>query len=176
MNTTYSYDEEGNVVKGKDDESTFKLSDTEISKCKEIIANGGSRDEVLDYLNAKGNLPLTDEDDITLDNILGLNGGSEKGNKAPMATGTVKNFRTVEGDNFDVTVNGKDYSVENKGKVKDEATIKKLNQVGGTDKSVFLYNGDAYAKYAGGYYKIGATNILFWKTGGYQDLLSAMQK
>lgn len=87
-------------------------------------------------------------------------------------------FRTTKGDNFDVTVGDESYRVENKGKVDDSDTIDKLNKVGVTNGDVFLYNGEAYVKYASGYFKVGATNRLFnmGQTEGYQKLLKALQK
>lgn len=160
---------------GDEGESNFSLSDTEISKCQEIIKNGGTRDDVLEYLAAKDNLPQNDEDDSILDNILGIDGGSNEGNKTSNVSGTINGFRTTKGDNFDVIVNGTNYQVENKGKVEDDTTIQKLNQVSGANGSVFTHNGEAYVKYAGGYYKLGATNVLLWETSGYQNLLKAMQ-
>ena len=175
-----NYTSDGNggyVAKDKNgSSSSFKLSDTEISKCKEIIANGGSRDDVLDYLNAKGNLPQTDEDDATLDTILGIGGGNGGTTSGSVKTGDVSNFRVTEGDNFDVNVNGTNCRVENHGKVTDEATVNKLNKLGVANNKAFVYNGEGYVKYGDGFYKIGATNILFWKTNGYSDLLGGLSQ
>lgn len=184
MNTNYYRDESGKIVQGTGgNESNFKLSDTEIEACKKIIEDGGTRDDVLDYLAAKGNLPSSDEDDAILDSILGINNNAT--NQKPENVGTVdadgatnyQKFRTVKGDNFDVTVDGTAYRVENKGMVTDNDTVEKLNKITVENGQVFLYNGGAYIKWAGGYFKIGATNTLFGgETEGYQKLLKALQK
>ena len=164
------------AVKSSGSGSDFSLSDTEISKCQEIIKNGGTRDDVLEYLAAKNNLPMSDEDDVVLDNILGIDGVSGEAGKTSKVSGTVDGFRTTKGDNFDATVNGTSYRVENKGKVEDDVTIQKLKQVSGANGSIFIHDGDAYVKYADGYYKIGATSILGIETSGYQNLLKVMQQ
>ena len=157
--------------------SQFKLTDTEINKCKEIMANGGTTDDVLDYLYAKGNLPSTEEDFAILDTVLGINAnGDANGEQSSSVNATLKGFRVKENDNFDVTINNTDYRVENHGKVEDETTINKLNKMGKADGSVFTYNGDAYVKYAGGYFKVGATSIFGVETKGYQSLLDALKK
>lgn len=91
-------------------------------------------------------------------------------------SGKVSSFKTDEGDNFDVSVNGTDYRVENKGKVTDADVVEKLNKVKAENGDVFLHDGDAYVKFANGYYKVGATNIFMFKTSGYQDLLAALQQ
>jgi hypothetical protein len=91
-------------------------------------------------------------------------------------SGNVSSFKTDEGDNFDVSVNGTNYRVENKGKVTDADMVEKLNKVKVENGDVFLHDGDAYVKFANGYYKVGATNIFMFKTSGYQDLLAALQQ
>lgn len=143
--------------------SGFSLTNPEIEKCREILENGGTRDDVLDYLALSGNIPANDEDDSVLDSVLGI------------GYGEVKNFRDVTNDNFDVTVRGKDYRVENHGKVTDEKTTKQLDKVSKGDGKAFIYNDNAYVEHGGSYYKIGATSIFGINTKGYQNLLKALK-
>lgn len=157
--------------------STFTLSDSEIQYCKELIDNGGTYNDVLYYLAAKGKVPENENDDQILRSILfGENYGIETGGTgAYLNVGTIKNFRTTSGDNFDIIVGDKSYRVENHGVVKDEIILNQLSQKRVNNGEAFIHNGEIYVKYADAYYKIGATNILFWETSGYQDLLAALQ-
>jgi hypothetical protein len=102
-------------------------------------------------------------------------------NTAPQSTtktGTVSGFRTTKNDNFNVRFvwgDGKEqyFGVENHGKVEDGTVVKEMNNLNVKNGEAFLYNGDAYVKFADGYYKIGAMG-----GGGnaYQGLLDALQK
>lgn len=161
---------------------TFTLTDPEISACKDILENGGSRDDVLDYLAAKGKIPSGEEDDAVLDSVLGIKSGGTSTNVSKVKTGLAStgakgnNFQTREGDNFDVYIGDTPYRVENKGKVDDAKLVNKLNGVGANNNDVFVYDGAAYVKYADAYWKVGATNVLFWQTSGYEQLVKELQK
>ena len=79
-------------------------------------------------------------------------------------------------DNFDVKVNGKKYRVENQGKVTVTNTIKALDKSEAQAGNIVKYGGKLYYKSSdGAYYNLGATNVLFWKTSGYEDLLKALE-
>jgi len=167
----------GDIIVDKTGTSDYKLTNTELNECKKIIAEGGTFEDVLTYLDALGKTPSSAEEDAMLESWLGLDSGNGSSNtNIKVNTGSVSDstFKTGEGDNFDVTYNGKSYRVENHGKIAG-GLKSKLEKVNAGNKSVFVYEGDAYVKYDNEYYKIGATNVLFWKTGGYDNLLSAMQ-
>ena len=188
MSKNYGYDENGNVVE-QTPTSDFKLTDPEINKVKEIYENAGGGDvglaKVYDYLEMKGKAPAEGDESAynIIYNAVGHNTEStteEKNNKVKAGTidGKGQNwFRATKGDNFDVTYEKETFRVENKGKVEDKDTIAKLDKYDVTNKSVFLHNGDAYIKYGGGYYKIGATNgfLGMGETKGYHNLLRKLQ-
>lgn len=163
--------------------SDYSLSSTDINKCKEIYEENGGGEAGLaavnEYLTARGKAPQNETEADIVHSAIGYKGAAGGSANSNVTTGTVSNFRTVKGDNFDVTVNGTDYRVENKGKVTDETLVAKLNNINVDNESVVLCDGAAYAKYANGWYKIGATNyflnIGFANSSGYQDLLGAMQ-
>lgn len=183
MNTSYTYDAEGNPVKVVTT-TDYKLTDTEIKKIGELYedAGGGEAGElaVIDYLTQKGKAPTTEEEMEIVESVYGGNNTST--NKTKVATGTVStaggytSFSSTEGDNFDVTYEGETYRVENKGKVTNKNLIAQLDKIDAGTKSVFVYQGDAYVKGSKYYYKIGATNILWHETSGYSNLIKAMTK
>ena len=117
-----------------------------------------------DYLYNVYKSPST----ATNDNAVNINLGKVK-------DGT---FRTNKNDNFYVNYNGESYGVENEGKVDDTDLIEELNNVGASNNDVFLYDGDAYLKYANGYYKIGAKEqwLGLTQNDNYQLLLKELQK
>jgi hypothetical protein len=154
-------------VKKEEKTNSFTLTNPEIEKAKEILAEGGTRDDVLDYLAISGNIPMSSEDDAILDSVLGI------------GVGSVKNFRTNPNDNFDVVVRGEEYRVENHGKVTDETTKEQLKSVSKGDGKAFAYNNEgnieAYVEKDREFYKIGATSIFGKETGGYKKLLNALK-
>lgn len=152
----------------------YELSTSEISTIKKAFEDGGW-DSVVDTLAALGKPIQNDEQAAMVDSIVTGNSNGTS-NVGKSVESKLDKFRTTKGDNFDIEINGTDYRVENKGKVTDEDTIKGLNKVGASNGSALLYNGDAYVKYADGYYKVGSTSILGISTSGYQNLLKAMQK
>jgi hypothetical protein len=167
--------------------SNYKLTETQLKKCKEILEDGGSFEEVLTYLDSVGNCPVDDPEDALLKKWLGLSGDDSTENSSSKkiktktgtvstSSGSVSSFESDEGDNFDVTYKGETYRVENDGKVTDKNLISGLDKLDVPVKSVFVYQGDAYVKGKKNYYKIGATDFLWWDTDGYSDLLKAMTK
>ena len=118
-------------------------------------------------------------DDVEVDtygNIISVNGDSVGGIKTNKST--VSGFRTDTGDNFKVTVNGENYTVENKGKVTDEKIKTALNKSKSTDGGLVSYNGELYVKSGDNYYKVGATNgfLGIGETTGFRKLLQALSK
>lgn len=94
-------------------------------------------------------------------------------NKAPEVTkGTISQFRTNKGDNFNIKLGDKYYAVENKGQVKDSETLKGLKGINVNNGDAFLYNGDIYVKYADGYFEVGS--MMFG--GQYNELVKDLQK
>ena len=204
MNTTYSYDADGNVVKGNnvDSNTTYvkgqdgkllsvNVDDIPSDVSKKAATYKDDDDGLISYLDGQVELGnITEAESYYLYDYYSTSSNADESTTTPTNKGMVNKdgtaqFRTTKGDNFDVTVSDnsfvttgdKSYRVENKGKVDDSDTIDKLNKVGVTDGEVFLYNGEAYVKYAGGYFKVGATNRLFnmGETDGYQNLLKALQ-
>ena len=126
-------------------------------------------------------------DDVEVDeagNIISVKGhtvaGADAGRTSAgtLATGaTAEGFLARSGDNFKVTVDGKSYNVENKGKVDDEGTVNRLEKADAADGGVINLDGDLYVKKGNGYYKIGARNWFFNKgeTQGYSNLLNALK-
>lgn len=104
-----------------------------------------------------------------------ITGGASSTTVAP----TVSGFRTTKGDNFTITLGDKSYKVENKGKVSDSATIKKLANATSYG-NIKIYNGNAYLLQGNSYYKLGDLNgflnIGVSSKSGYSDLLLALQK
>lgn len=85
---------------------------------------------------------------------------------------SISGFRTAKGDNFTVSLDGKNYTVENKGKVDDKATIKKLaNATSYGD--IKILDGNAYYVKGNSYYKLGA--VALWGKKDYGNLLSKLQ-
>lgn len=190
FNASYTKNSDGTYSpKGNTTGSNFSLTDTDMSSIKEVYDNAGGgkagEDAVVTYLAQRGKTPTTEEYKALVEPI--FKGGSSTTNgKTKVNLGSVSTsdgnsgFRpsTKSGadDNFDVTYDGETYRVENKGEVTNKTTIENLNKIDAGHKSVFVYNGDAYVKYSGKYYKIGATNILWHETSGYSNLLKAMTK
>lgn len=138
-------------------------------------------------VDKNGNISLDDKyanwinpDDIEVDPETGawlsVNGSPIAGANSADSTpvGHVSGFRTVEGDNFDVEVEGQKYGVENHGKVTNATTKANLNKIKAESGQVVTYNGKMYVKDGSDYYEIGATNTLWWENGGYKNLYGAM--
>lgn len=159
---------------GGGDDDALELTDTEMKKIEDIVKNGGTDEDILDYLYAKGKAPSEEEDGIiaSIRSRVESQAKNEKKANTPKS-GTISNFRSAEGDNFKVKVNGTNYTAENHGKVTDDKTLKNLKKLNVKNDSAFLYNGDAYVLHSGGYYKIGAR---FLAGGDYEDLISALGK
>lgn len=154
----------------------YSLTDSEINKIKEIIEdNGGvsetSESAVLDYLEQKGKMPTTDEQMKIVQSVYMNSDGNVPTSSSAQKAGSVSEFRTVKGDNFDITIDGTTYGVENHGKV-DNKTKEELDKLSITDETAFAYNGEIYVKYAGGYYLVGAKAL---HGGTYNDALKALK-
>ncbi len=148
------------------------LTTSELNALKTAYQEGGM-DAVADTLNVFGK-PLTSPEQADLIEGLVKNSNSEA--STPTATGTINGFSSRTNDNFDITYGGETFRVENHGKVTDSDTLKELKKTNVNNGSAFTYNGDVYVKQGDAYYSVGATNILLWKTNGYQNLLDKMQK
>ena len=124
-----------------------------------------------EYVTQIGMYPETEQEALLLESI--YNGSYKEAEAASTATksGTVNEFRTKEGDNFEITVDGSTYKVENHGKA-DDKTKKELDKINVEDGSAFTYNGEVYVKYAGGYFKVGARAF---GGGAYNDVLAALK-
>ena len=94
-------------------------------------------------------------------------------NVPQITSGTISQFRTASGDNFNVKVGETYYGVENKGKVKDSDTIKELNDYVVNSGSAFVHNGDVYVKQEGAFYKVGA---MMFGGEAYKSLKNALLK
>ena len=108
------------------------------------------------------------------DNYTRIKGESVRGIKTNK--GTVSGFRTDTGDNFNVTVDGVAYEVENKGKVTDDKTKTALDEIKASDGGLVSYDNEIYVKSDGNYYKVGATNGFFGigETEGFRKLIQAL--
>lgn len=131
-------------------------------------------------------------DDVEVDdngNIISINGNSVAGNNegdlgdeltAKSHSGvSVSGFKTNTGDNFKINIDGKNYRVENDGKVNVADTINKLDEIGSSDGTIMSYGGKLYYKESkGNYYKIDSTEVGFEKfgfnTAGYKNALKAL--
>lgn len=88
---------------------------------------------------------------------------------------TISGFKTNQGDNFKVSVGGKKYTVENKGKVTKENITTALNNLKGNKGDILVYSGEAYYKYDDDtYYKLGAVGFI--GKGDYSKLLTALKE
>ena len=121
---------------------------------------------------------MINPDDIEVDdngNITSVKGYNLSGSSSESSTTytpTISGFRTTKGDNFTVSVDGTSYTVENKGKVDDAATIKKLaNATSYGDLKIL--DGTAYYVKGNSYYKLGA--VALWGKKDYGNLLSKLQ-
>lgn len=164
-------DKDGNGASPK-----YSLDDSEINKIEEIIEDNGGVSEVselavLDYLEQKGKMPATDEQMKIVQSVYMNSDGNLPTSSPAQKAGSVSKFRTAEGDNFDITIDGKTYGVKNHGKV-DNKTKEELDKLSITDETAFAYNGEIYVKYAGGYYLVGAKAL---HGGTYDDALKALK-
>ena len=125
---------------------------------------------------------MINPDDIEVDddgNITSVKGYTVAGSSSSAkATPTISGFRTTKGDNFTITLGENSYKVENKGKVDDQTTIKKLAKATSYG-NIKILNGNAYLMQGNSYYKLGDLNG-FLNIGkstksGYSDFLLALQ-
>lgn len=135
---------------------------------------------------------INPDEDVEVDengNIISIKGYSVAGNNdgdsgdeltAKSHSGvSVSGFKAKKGDNFQVNINGKNYRVENDGKVNVADTITKLDEIGSSDGTIMSYGGNLYYKESkGNYYKIDSTEIGFGEIGintnGYKNALAAL--
>jgi hypothetical protein len=155
---------------GSSSQKTYKFTDSQVTKIRDIYNTQGE-DAMWEYVTQIGMYPETEQEALLLESI--YNGSYKEAEAASTATksGTVNEFRTKEGDNFEITVDGSTYKVENHGKA-DDKTKKELDKINVEDGSAFTYNGEVYVKYAGGYFKVGARAF---GGGSYNDVLAALK-
>lgn len=155
---------------GSGSQRTYKFTDSQVTKIRDIYNTQGE-DAMWEYVTQIGMYPETEQEALLLESI--YNGSYKEAEAASTATksGTVNEFRTKEGDNFEITVDGSTYKVENHGKA-DDKTKKELDKINVEDGSAFTYNGEVYVKYAGGYFKVGARAF---GGGAYNDVLAALK-
>ena len=155
---------------GSGSQRTYKFTDSQVTKIRDIYNTQGE-DAMWEYVTQIGMYPETEQEALLLESI--YNGSYKEAETASTATksGTVNEFRTKEGDNFEITVDGSTYKVENHGKA-DDKTKKELDKINVEDGSAFTYNGEVYVKYAGGYFKVGARAF---GGGAYNDVLAALK-
>lgn len=197
MNTTYSYDSNGQVVKGTaSDKNTVYTTDAkgnrvavDVDSIPKDVSTKASKfkdndDGLTDYLEEQVKLGnISEPQSYYLYDYYSTESSSKDSTETitPSKVGTVNwedsanQFTVDEGENFDVKVGDETYRVENHGKVDDKDTLKELKKYDVKNGQVFIYNGDPYVYYGGAYYKAGATNILFWETSGKVDLINALQ-
>lgn len=125
---------------------------------------------------------MINPDDIEVDengNITSVKGynlaGNSSGNKnSGVYTGAnISGFKTDTNDNFKVSVGGKNYTVENKGKVTQNNIKTALDKQKSANGDILSYGGEAYYNYKGTYYKLGAVGLI--GKGDYSKLLSALK-
>lgn len=116
-------------------------------------------------------------DDVEVDEygnitkIKGYNLAGEDGDGKTKYTTFVSGFKTNEDDNFDITLNGETYKVENWGVEENEEKLKGLESAKSYG-DLKVYNGRVYYKYNGKYYQVGQRG---WNSG-YKNLLEALSK
>lgn len=122
-----------------------------------------------------------DPDKIEVDPVTGevtsIDGNTISGTGANKPT--VSGFRSTEGDNFEITIGDKSYTVENQGKVAD-ATTKEALKKQTPNGNIIVYNNTAYLKNGEDFYEIGNTDgFMNWGWGagsGATDLILALTK
>lgn len=141
--------------------------------------------QIISELESKYNNYIN-PDDILVDengNIVAISGYNLKNNVSNDSDtvilhkgATVSDFKPKKGDNFKIQMNEKKYSVENKGKVTLENTLKKLKKCKAGNNSILTYDNNMYIKYDGDYYEIGNIEFLFFKNEGKNKALSELKK
>lgn len=190
-----AYNEHRNAIADQQWQDTFNQALAEFNYQKERDAIADSQwqqsfdlqKDVSSYQNQISALNsqiagMINPDDIEVDddgNITSVKGYTVSGNSsAAKATPSISGFRTTKGDNFTITLGENSYNVENKGKVDDNATIKKLANATSYG-NIKIYNGNAYLMQGNSYYKLGDLNgflnIGVSKKSGYSDFLLALQ-
>jgi hypothetical protein len=89
---------------------------------------------------------------------------------------TITGFNGKSGDNFTIKRGDKKYNLENEGEVDDDDLIKQLDKSGAKEMQIVTYNGNAYVRYSGKYYKLGNQETWFGlgNNGNYSNLLKAI--
>ena len=176
MNTTYSYDNNGNVVKGKTGE-TQNWSQSEYNNGESKYKSGGEK-ALAEYAETIGKQQGWDEP--TIDNFIdAVRSGNDNVNVGSGAGITVNGFiASDKGNNFEIKIGENTYKVENEGKVESKATLDSIAKGTAYGNIIVADNGNAYIKEGGNYYRIGNRNIIGeWgisKKSGYSDLLYAL--
>lgn len=159
-----------------DDEEKAALNQNIDDIPKEISTKASkykTNEELASYLDAQEAAGLITAEESEY--LYGVYHSPEAKKNVNISTGALgNNFKVNKGDNFDVYVDGEPYRVENHGKVTNTKTVENLDKEGASDKSIFLYNGNAYVKWSNNYYKVGATSIIGIKTKGYENLVKAL--
>lgn len=116
-------------------------------------------------------------DDVEVDEygnitkIKGYNLAGADGDGKTKYTTFVSGFKTNANDNFDITLNGETYKVENWGVEENEEKLKGLENAKSYG-DLRVYNGRVYYKHNGKYYQVGQRG---WNSG-YNNLLKALSK
>ena len=162
---------EFNYQKERDD-----IADQQWQKSYDLQSDLSSYQNQISALNSQIS-GMINPDDIEVDddgNITGVKGYTLAGSSESSTkyTPAISGFKTKAGDNFTVSVDGTSYTVENKGKVDNAATIKKLaNATSYGD--IKILDGTAYYVKGNSYYKLGAVALIGKKD--YGNLLSKLQ-
>ena len=190
-----AYDEHRNAIADEQWNKTYEqaLAQFNYQKERDAVAdeqwnkNYKLQSDVSSYQNQISSLNsqisgMISPDDIEVDangNITAVKGysvgstSSGNTNSNVYSGASISGFKTNTNDNFTVSVKGKNYTVENKGKVTNTKITSALDKQGGSNGDILTYSGEAYYKYKGTYYKLGAVG-LFGK-GDYSKLLSVLQ-
>ena len=186
-----AYTDYRNAIADEQWQQTFDqaLAEFEYQKTRDAVAdeqwqkNYNLNSDVSSYQNQISALNsqisgMIDPEKLEVDPVTGdwlkYDGKAITGNSgsATTYTPTVSGFKTNKGDNFTVSVDGTSYTVENKGKVDDAATIKKLAKATSYG-DIKILDGTAYYVKGNSYYKLGA--VALWGKKDYGNLLSKLQ-
>lgn len=176
MNTSYSYDADGNLVKGTKNSSSDgqNWAQSEYNNGESKYKSGGEK-ALTDYAEAIGK--QHGWDDTMVDNFVDA---VRSGNDAVSAGISVSGFKTNAGDNFKITIGENTYKVENEGKVESQKTLDSIANGKTYGDITIADNGNAYIKQDDVYYRIGNLNKFIEagisKQSGYSDLLSYLSK
>lgn len=190
-----AYDEHRNAIADEQWNKTFqqaldafnyqqerdRIADEQWQKNYDLQSDLSSYQNTISSLNSQIS-EMISPDDIEVDdngNITAVKGysvgstPSSNANSNVYTGASISGFKTNTNDNFTVSVKGKNYSVENKGKVTNTKITNALDKQGGSNGDILIYSGEAYYKYKGTYYKLGAVGFI--GKGDYSKLLSALK-